>query len=181
MATTVPSGPVVICYDGSKKATEALAYAAALLPEAPAAVVTVWKPIVEELLATAGAAPAIADPADANERQRRAARELAHEGATSAAEAGLAAEAIVVETTGPVWEAIEQAAEEEDARLIICGTDRSGLRTALPGSVAAALVDHATRPVLVRPSSQATAERRREFAKRKVLPRKRQVECAAQP
>ena len=29
----------------------------------------VWKPIVEELLATAGSAPPISDPADANERQ----------------------------------------------------------------------------------------------------------------
>jgi nucleotide-binding universal stress UspA family protein len=171
---------VIICYDGSTKAAEALAYAAALLPGAPAAVVTVWRPIVEELLATAGTTPAIADPAEANERQRRAARELAREGASSAAEAGLAVEAIVVETTGPIWEGIEQAAEQHDARLIVCGTDRSGLRTALPGSVAAALVDHASRPVLVRPSSQAAAERLREFGKRKVIPRKRQVEDAAQ-
>jgi nucleotide-binding universal stress UspA family protein len=86
---------------------------------------------------------------------------------------------MLVETTGPVWEAIEEAATEQDARLIVCGTDRSGLRTALPGSVAAALVDHASRPVLVRPSSEAAAERGREFRKRKVLPRKRQVEDPA--
>jgi nucleotide-binding universal stress UspA family protein len=176
----VPPGPVIICYDGSKKAAEALAYAASLLPGAPAVVVTVWKPIVEELLATAGSAPPIGDPADANQRQRAAAKELARQGASSASQAGLAVDALVVETTGPIWEAIEEAAEQQDARLIVCGTDRSGLRTALPGSVAGALVDHASRPVLVRPSSAAAAERRREFSKRKVLPRKRQVEDTAQ-
>lgn len=180
VATALPPGPVLICYDGSKKAAEALAYAAALLPGAPAVVVTVWKPLVGEMLATAGAAPPIADPAEANERQRRAAKELAREGSTAASQAGLAVDAMIVEATGPIWEAIEETAKERDARLIVCGTDRSGLRTALPGSVASALVEHASRPVLVRPSSQASAERRLEFSKRKVLPRKRRIEDAAQ-
>ena len=179
VTTEVPSGPVLICYDGSAKADEALAYAAALLTGSPAAVVTVWKPIVEERLATAGAAPPIGDPVEANERQRRAAKELAQEGADKASEAGLSSDALVVETVGAIWEAIEETAERRDARLIVCGTDRSGLRTSLPGSVAAALVDHASRPVLVRPSSQAAAERRRDFGKRTVLPRKRRVEEAA--
>jgi nucleotide-binding universal stress UspA family protein len=178
VAATVPPGPVLLCYDGSRKAVDALAYVATLLPGAPALVVTVWKPIIEEALATAGSAPPIGDPADANERQRAAAKELAREGAKSASDLGLRAQAMVVETTGPVWEAIEEAAEEQDARLIVCGTERSGLRTALPGSVAAALVDHASRPVLVRPSSEAAAERMREFRKRKSPPRKRQLEDA---
>jgi nucleotide-binding universal stress UspA family protein len=154
-------------------------YAAGLFEGNRALVITVWKPIVEEVLAGAGAAPPIGDPTDANERQRTAAKELARDGANRAARAGLSADAMVVETTGSIWAAIEETAEEQDARLIVCGTDRSGLRIALPGSVATALVDHASRPVLVRPSSDAAAERRREFGKRKVLPRRRQVEGAA--
>jgi hypothetical protein len=93
----------MICYDGSQKAVEALDYAVALFPGTPALVVTVWRPIVEELLATAGSAPPIGDPADANERQRSAAKELAREGASRASKEGLAVDIMVVETIGPIW------------------------------------------------------------------------------
>jgi nucleotide-binding universal stress UspA family protein len=177
---TLPSGPIMICYDGSQKAVEALDYAVALFPGTPALVVTVWRPIVEELLATAGSAPPIGDPADANERQRSAAKELAREGASRASKEGLAVDIMVVETIGPIWEAIEEAASGRDARLIVCGTDRSGLRTALPGSVANALFQHASRPVLVKPSTAAVAARQREFTSRKVTPSRRQAQDASE-
>jgi hypothetical protein len=39
------------------------------------------------------------------------------------------------------------------------------MKSALPGSLAAALVQHASRPVLVVPSAKAAAERRKAFAK----------------
>jgi nucleotide-binding universal stress UspA family protein len=176
---SLPSGPTLICYDGSQKAVEAIEYAAGLLGSTPAVVVTAWKPLVEETLAGAGAKPPIADPAEANIRQRAAAKELAREGATRAEQAGLEAEALVVETTGAIWEAIEEAAHERDARVIVCGTNRSGLRAALPGSVANALVQHASRPVLVKPSAVASAERRREFTSRKLIPRRHHAETAS--
>jgi nucleotide-binding universal stress UspA family protein len=178
---TLPSGPIMICYDGSQKAVEALEYAVALFPGTPALVVTVWKPIVEELLATAGAAPPIGDPGDANERQRSAAKQLARQGASRASKQGVAAvDTLVVETIGPIWEAIEEAASGRDARLIICGTDRSGLRTSLPGSVASALFQNASRPVLVKPSAAAVAARQREFTSRKVTPRRRRAKDASE-
>jgi nucleotide-binding universal stress UspA family protein len=159
------TAPLVICYDGSPGAAGAIAYAAQLLPGSPAVVVTVWKPIVEELLAGPGEAPPISDPVEANERQQRAATELARDGTRRATAAGLEAEPLVVMADGPLWEAIEEVAVERDARVIVCGTSRSGLKSALPGNLAGVLVQRSSRPVLVVPSAKAAAERRQAFEK----------------
>jgi nucleotide-binding universal stress UspA family protein len=157
------SGPVVVCYDDSEKALEAIDYVAALLPGTRAIVVTVWEPIIEEVLTGPGPAPPIADPLEANERARSAASAVASEGARRASQAGLRAEPLVAEAEDGLWKAVEQAARGRGAGLIACGTDRSGVRYALPGSLANALVQHAGRPVLVVPSAKATAERRRQL------------------
>ena len=159
------TGPLVICYDGSPDAVEAIGYAGRLLPGAPAIVVTVWKPIVEELLAGPAEAPPISDPVEANERQRRAATDLAREGARRAAAAGLRAEPRVVMAEGSLWEAVEEVAQEHGAGLIACGTSRKGLKSALPGNLAGALVQRSSHAVLVVPSPKAAAERREAFEK----------------
>jgi nucleotide-binding universal stress UspA family protein len=153
--------PLLICYDTSSEAADTIAYVAGLLPGARAVVVTVWKPIVEELLAGPPDAPPIADPVDANERQHEAALVVAEQGARLASKAGLHAEAGVVEATDSVWEAIEEAADKFRAQLIACGTSRSGVVAALPGNLASSLVQHSSRAVLVVPSAKAAAERRR--------------------
>jgi nucleotide-binding universal stress UspA family protein len=139
-------GPIIICYDGSDEAIDAVAFAATVFPGAAAMVVTVWKLIVEEQLAGPGAAPPISDPVEANERARTAARSLAREGAQRASDAGLEAEPVAIE-------------------LVVCGTGRSGVMYALPGSLASSLVQHVSRPVLVVPSAEAAEKRRREFEK----------------
>jgi nucleotide-binding universal stress UspA family protein len=159
------ANPVVICYDGSPEAADAIEFVASILPRARAVVVAVWKPLIEELLAGRLDAPPISDPVEANERQRRAAAAYARDGAKRAAAAGLDAEPLVLEAAGAVWEAIEEAAGAWDAALIACGTSRSGMKSALPGNVATALVEHASRPVLVVPSRKAAGERRRAFEK----------------
>jgi nucleotide-binding universal stress UspA family protein len=153
--------PLLICYDASPEAADTIAYVAGLLPGARAVVVTVWKPILEELLAGPPDAPPISDLADANERQQQAALVVAEQGAQLASKAGLRAEAGVVEATDSLWEAIEAAADEVHARLITCGTSRSGVAAALPGQLASSLVQHSSRAVLVVPSAKAAAERRR--------------------
>jgi nucleotide-binding universal stress UspA family protein len=154
----LPAGPVILCYDGSKEAAEAIRYAAGLLPGARALVVTAWKPVVEETLATP-MTPPVDDPVDANEDQRDVAEQYATNGAQLASEVGLEAEPAVVEADGPLWEAIERFAEKIDARLIVCGTRHSGVAAALPVTLASSLVTHATRAVLVVPSAKAVAER----------------------
>jgi nucleotide-binding universal stress UspA family protein len=159
------TAPLVICYDGSPDAAEAIDYVGRLLPGTPAVVVTVWKPIIEELLAGPAEAPPISDPVEANERQRRAAAELVRDGARRAEAAGLKAEPLVVMAEGALWEAVEDVAYERRARLVVCGTSRSGLKSALPGNLAGVLVQRCSRPVLVVPSAKAAAERRETFAK----------------
>jgi nucleotide-binding universal stress UspA family protein len=155
------ASPVIICYDGSEEARDALNFAAELFPGARALIVTIWMPVAEEALSPA-TRPPTADFSEANESQQLAARELAREGARRASAAGLEAEPLALQATGPIWLAIDILAESRDAAVIVCGTRRSGLRSALPGNLATALVNNASRPVLVVPSTKARGERLRE-------------------
>jgi nucleotide-binding universal stress UspA family protein len=156
--------PLIICYDGSGDAADALDFAASLLPGARALVVTLWRPLVEEALSPA-TRPPVSDPA-ATDAPHDAARQIAADGARRAAAAGLDAEPLAVEATGPMWGAVETVAEEHEALLVVCGTSRTGMRSALPGNLAHALVTHVSRPVLSVPSAKAAAERRREAEER---------------
>ncbi|MEA2256845.1 MAG: hypothetical protein QOG35_2890 [Solirubrobacteraceae bacterium] len=152
---------VVVGYDGTEHAERALDVTAALFPGARAIVVTVWKPILEAILAVSlGPAPVISDPADADERQRRAAEDLARQGARRAAAAGLQAEPVAVRAKDPIWEVIESVARDHDAAVVTCGRGKGATRIELLGSVAAGLVAHADRPVLVVPSPEPAARRR---------------------
>ena len=62
-------------------------------------------------------------------------------------------------------EAIDEVAIERDVPLIVCGTSRSGLKSALPGNLAGVLVPRSSRPARVVASARATAERRQAFEK----------------
>jgi nucleotide-binding universal stress UspA family protein len=174
MSETAPSGenapssekpaPVVLGYDGSDEASRAIGYVAGLLPGATAVVVTAWKPISEAILAVSlGPAPLISDPADADERQRRAAGNLARDGARRASQAGLEAESLAVRADGPIWEALDSVARERDARLVAVGSHgRAGMETVVPSGVSVGLVHHASRPVLVVTSPPPARPRRTE-------------------
>jgi nucleotide-binding universal stress UspA family protein len=153
--------PLIVCHDGSQEATDALDYAATLFPRARVLILTLWKPLVEEALAPAARPPA-SDPAESGDLPRRAASEIAAEAARRAEVAGLEARALALEARGALWQTVETVADEHDALLVVCGTNRTGMRTALPGSLATALVMHLSRPVLVVPSAKAAADRRRE-------------------
>jgi nucleotide-binding universal stress UspA family protein len=155
-------GPVILCYDGSKDAGEAIAYAGRLLAGSQAIVVCVWREVIEESLSTGMTRP-VADLVDANRRERETADRFAAQGARLAEQAGLRPRPLVVVADRPLWETVELVAEEHEAGLIVCGTDRSGMKAALPGNLAAALVNHASRPLLVVPSARAAAQRVRDL------------------
>jgi nucleotide-binding universal stress UspA family protein len=157
--------PLIICHDGSREADEALEHTARLLPGAPVLVVTLWRPLAEEGLSPAARPPA-SDPEDSGDVSRRAATQIAAEAARRASAAGLDAEPLPVEARGPLWSAIEAVAAGHDALLVVCGTNRSGMRSTLPGNLANSLVMHLSRPVLVVPSAKAVVERRREAEER---------------
>jgi nucleotide-binding universal stress UspA family protein len=153
--------PVILCYDGSEEAADAIAFAGELLSGRPAIVVAAWKPIIEEALST-GMTPPVTDPAEVNERERKTTEWIAAEGARIASQAGFDAQPLAVRADGPLWLAIELAAEDAEARLIVCATRRRGVTAVLPGNLAGALVNHATCAVLVVPSAHAAAERVRD-------------------
>ncbi|MEA2383711.1 MAG: hypothetical protein QOH72_3682 [Solirubrobacteraceae bacterium] len=161
--------PVIVCHDGSRAATDALDYTATLVPGAPVLVLTIWKPPPEEALSPATRPPA-SDPAGSADVARRAAEQIAAEAVRRASAAGAAAEPLAIEAHGAMWEAIEAVADERNALLVVCGTNRSGMRSTLPGNLAHALVTHLSRPVLVVPSAETAAERRHEAEDRRHRP-----------
>jgi nucleotide-binding universal stress UspA family protein len=152
-------GPLLLCYDGSADAVRAIEHAGAVLPGSRALVLTVW-----ERLATfdgsawlGEAAGATADILDLDHEAERAAR-VAADGVRVAKQAGLEAEPLTVEATGPVWETILELADRHDAATIVMGSrGLKGLRSILHGSVSRAVAEHAERPTLIIRRSTAAA------------------------
>lgn len=144
-----PSGPVLICYDGSEDAKHAIAKAGALLPARPALVLTVWEPTVT-LDSFAGATPDVVNFVELDRASAEHGCRVADEGVRIAQEAGLEAHPVTIKATGPVWRTIVEAADRRDAAVIVMGSrGLMGVRSMLLGSVSNAVVHHAERPTLV--------------------------------
>ena len=80
----------------------------------------------------------------------REASETAEQGAEYARSAGMVASATAVRADPSVAASIVQAAHEQQALAVVVGSrGRSGLRSALLGSVSNAVVHHCRRPVIV--------------------------------
>jgi nucleotide-binding universal stress UspA family protein len=143
--TSSAEGPLLLCYDGSEDATHA---------GRRALVVHVWKRTVG--VGSLGFADETASMV--GELDRAAAEHgvrVAGEGVHIAQEAGLEAEPLAVEATGPIWTTIVEIANRYDAATIVLGSrGLSGVRLMLLGSVSNAVVHHADRPTLIirRPS-----------------------------
>lgn len=144
--TVEPMGPVLFAYDGSELAALAIDEAGKQLATGrDALVLCVWQP------ADVGFSPVTNrhfDAANATE-VHSAAEETAAYGASIAEKAGFRAQRMAVEAA-PTWKGIVQTATDSNASLIVIGSHRhSGLVGHLVGSVAAAVVAHATTPVLI--------------------------------
>jgi len=158
MATRSASGPILLCFDGSGPARHALEHCAALLAPAPALVVYAWLAL-SHLLLWSPVFPApgpLEEPAsEIDEACRDAGRRVLDEGVAVARRAGFRAEPVLVESRHGAWRTITALADERDARLIVVGSHGiSPITSALLGSVAAGVVHHATRPVLVVPAER---------------------------
>jgi len=152
MATT-DTDRVLIAYDGSVSARSAIEQAARLFPGRPALVITVWASAREMAGAARAALPepvlenAVRALVTAAERE---ASETAEQGAECARSAGMVASATAVRADPSVAASIVHAAHEQQPLAVVVGSrGRSGLRSALLGSVSNAVVHHCRRPVTV--------------------------------
>lgn len=155
----VPVGPVIIAYDRSAAAREAITKAAVLMHSCRFLVVTVW----EEGLAYAAMAPTMqpdafamtpaVDPGAARDIDRSLhayAEQVSAEGADLARSLGLDAEPLALPDAGGVSSTILDAARKHDASAIIVGSrGLSGLRARLEGSSSRGVLKHASCPVFV--------------------------------
>jgi nucleotide-binding universal stress UspA family protein len=149
--TSSAEGPVILCYDGSDDARNAIQRAGGLFAGCRALVVTVWLPTAAPgALGFAGETAGMVDLFELDRAAAEAGARVAEEGARIAQEAGLLAEPVAVQAAGPVWKTIIQIADRNDAATIVMGSrGLTGLRAVLLGSVSSAVVHHAARPTLV--------------------------------
>jgi nucleotide-binding universal stress UspA family protein len=143
-------GPVLICYDGSPGAQQAISAAGSLLVDRHAVVLDVGPlDLVAETYAAAGSGAA-----DVSAAVFEGTLAQAEAGAGLARQAGFHAEARAA-VDAPTWRGIVKVADEIDAPAIVVGSHGlSGLRELIEGSVSHDVAEHAGRPVLVVPARQ---------------------------
>jgi nucleotide-binding universal stress UspA family protein len=151
-----PERPILFAYDGSEQARATFAEAARQLGTGRRAIVmTVWKPLTAFPFAPPGVVPA-----EVEEAIEAQAGKVAREGARLAESAGFIALA-VARGGGPTWQAIVDAADEQDVSIIVMGSHgRTGAGLAVMGSVAAAVARHTQRPVLIVHAAADAADER---------------------
>jgi nucleotide-binding universal stress UspA family protein len=150
-----PEGPVLIAYDGSAAARQAVGDTAKLLGSRRAIILTVW----EEGLAYATAMPSdltmapMIDPAGELELERDLqlqAERVSRAGSELASSLGLDAEPLAVPAAGNIANTLLSVAREHGAAAIVVGSrGLSGLRARLEGSTSKAVLKRALCPVLV--------------------------------
>jgi nucleotide-binding universal stress UspA family protein len=154
---------ILVGYDGSEDARQAIEEAGKLLPGQPTTVVTVWEPFIEVLAhASFGAAMSagIVNLEEIDVATRKAAETRAEEGAELARLAGLNAQARTRSQVTSTAAAILEEASELDATAIVVGSrGLTGVKSLVLGSVSHGLIHHADRTVIVVPSAEVAAAR----------------------
>ncbi len=153
---SLEGGPIVIAYDGSSAARQAVAAVAKLLPSRRTLVVTVWEPALAHAAAApkpAAAATPVVDPSaglDVDSDLRASAQRVSDEGAQLARSLGLDAEPIATVDASAVASTIVELARRHDAAAIVVGSrGLSGVRARLEGSTSKDVVKRAPCPVIV--------------------------------
>jgi nucleotide-binding universal stress UspA family protein len=161
-----PKGPILLCYDGSEDAADAIRAGGGQLAGRAAVVVVFWQPFAQVAKRFAiSLLEVVQEPSNVNEREADLARQLAEEATAIANEAGFAAEGRAIEVSLPIDEAIIDYAEQIDAPLILLGSrGRSGIGSMLLGDVAHDVAQRSTRMVLLVPSPRLSGRRRDELA-----------------
>lgn len=165
-------GPALVCYDGSEGARAALEAMAETISAHDVIVACYWQPFAESTKRFAiDLLELVQDPSGINQREEELARAIAEEGAKHARSLGLAATGQAVRIDSPIDEAILAHAESIDAAAIVLGSrSRRTVRSLILGDVANEVVQRATRPVFVVPSSDLATRRREELTREPAPP-----------
>lgn len=146
---------MLLCYDGSPDAREAIEIAGEIIGGGPALVLYAWLPPSALLLqgrVVDEAHPLGPAVAEFDTAARGEAEQVAAEGAAIAARAGFDATPLAERAGLGVWRAIIAVAEGENVRAVVVGSHgRSAAASAVLGSVSHGVVNHCNRPVLVSP------------------------------
>ena len=148
-------GPLVLGYDGSEDARNAVAAVGRLLPGRETVVVHVWTwPLTDTVTERALlAAPMVRESGMVEalkEAAEQIAAQIAEEGRDLAEQHGLRARSEIREATEGTWRALVAAADDLSAAAILAGSrGQGGVRSALLGSVSTALAHRAERPTLI--------------------------------
>jgi nucleotide-binding universal stress UspA family protein len=146
--------PVLLCFDGSEDAENAISSAGRLLGSRPAVVVAVseptrlWEPSDPATILDAPIGKLLSRALELDEIAGEIAEEHVTRGVQLAGAAGFDARGRVVRAKA--WKAICDVADEIDAEVIVLGArGLSRVASTLLGSVSAAVSVHARRPVLI--------------------------------
>jgi nucleotide-binding universal stress UspA family protein len=160
--TGVRTPRVLVGYDGSPSAVNAIEAAATLLPSATAAILNLWEPpftspeLRHRIFERATNAEALGRMLETEGRAE--AERLAGNGVKLARAAGWDAEPLVKRTFGGDGYQFARTAEELDADLMVVGSRGTGGMRASMGSVSELVVHVSPVPVLVVPHPLTTAE-----------------------
>lgn len=148
---------VIVAYDGSAAAKQAVLEASRLFAPCRMLVVTVWEPGLAYTVPVVpqdatGMGPVI-DPALAHELETTfhdRAEDVAREGAEIAASADCAAHPLAAADDGDVATTLLAAVDDHQAAVLVVGSrGLRGVRARLEGSTSKAVLKHAACPVLV--------------------------------
>jgi nucleotide-binding universal stress UspA family protein len=148
-------GPVLVGYDGSDAARDAVALAAHLLRPRELVVVNVWEsPLRHSHTGRAFDTAPIPEfreiAAELDEYFASIANGVAEAGAEPARGGGVKTEAVTFEAAGAPWHGLLTAARDRGAAVVVVGSrGRGGVTASLLGSVSSGLVHNADLPVLV--------------------------------
>jgi nucleotide-binding universal stress UspA family protein len=157
--TNAATGPVLLCFDGSENAEQAIFAAGALLGSRSAIVLSVWEPAasltsLNPIGEVVGEVTGIYKEMD--EIGAQLASRQAGEGAAVARRAGFDAEALTAQ--GKPWAEILRVAQDHGVAAIVLGAGGlARLSSIVLGSVSARVLHNCPRPVLVIPAADAVS------------------------
>ena len=153
-----PRTPIIVAFDGSPEAIEAVRTASVLFPTRLLVIVSIWEPGLAamammptaEVGATAYVPPSPEQVEVFDRAQRNHAQATADAGVQLAVEAGAEAEAAPVPDDLNVAETVAEIAEQRDAAALVVGSRGLGrMKAAVLGSTTRRLLHETRRPVVV--------------------------------